>query len=91
MDRYTRLVDRYGRTLGRYSKILDKYNEIVHRCNEILASYYLIIHCCLNIGTSIVTVRAVTERDEVVGFRYSPDRYDTGSNIQKTMSNYSVS
>ena len=38
--------------------------------------YYLIIHRCLNIGTSIVTVRAVTERDEVE-FRYSPDRYAT--------------
>ena len=34
--------------------------------------YYLILHRCLNIGTSIVTVRAVTERDKVE-FRYSPD------------------
>ena len=61
--------------------------------------YYLMIHRCLNIGTGIVTVRAVTERDEVefryspdryeVELRYSPDRYDTSSNIQTTMS-YSV-
>ena len=40
--------------------------------------------CCLNIGTRIVTVRAVTERDEVE-FPYSPDRYDGSSNIQTTM------
>ena len=36
------------------------------------------------IGTSIVTVRAVTERDKVES-RYIPDRYDTRSNIQTTM------
>ena len=50
--------------------------------------YCLILHRCLNIGTSIVTVTAVTERDEVE-FRYSPDRYDPSSDIQTTMS-YSV-
>ena len=41
-------------------------------------------HRCLNIGTRIVTVRALTELD-FVSFRYSPDRYDTRSIIQTTM------
>ena len=39
-------------------------------------------------GTSIVKVRAITERDEVES-RYSTDRYDMSSDIQTTMS-YSV-
>ena len=39
-------------------------------------NYYLIMHRCLKIETSIVTLRAVTARDEIECY-YSSERYDT--------------